>query len=333
MKRRFIILAGGSGQRLWPLSTAKRPKPLIPFLSDATLLEQTIDRLAPLQVTKDELVIVTQKQHTASVYEVVQDRVATIISEPCGRNTAPALLYALLSMAQLPSDTIIVILPADHFIPDETLFSQVLARAIEYTTANDQLALIGVKPTRPDTGYGYIAVKPGEAIPLTVARFHEKPDQTTAQRYQQQNNVYWNSGMCVASKQTLWNAFLLHQPLLIDAMAAVGIDASDYADLPARSFDHAILEKSINTVLFPFEGEWYDIGTLETFLMLEQQYGRRCPAVEIEGSGNIVRSSKQVVLFGVNDLCIVETDTALLVTPRSNTEKLRVIHEYFNADV
>jgi mannose-1-phosphate guanylyltransferase len=331
MKRRFIILAGGSGLRLWPLSTADRPKQLIPFLNNSSLLEQTIDRLQHLKVKPEEIVIVTHKDKTSSIFDRVHDRVGTIVSEPCAKNTAPAILYTLLSMPKVPSDAVITIMPADHFIPDGSLFSEQLELARAHAAQHKEFVLLGIPPRGPDTGYGYISVIKSDRQFLSVARFHEKPDLATAQRYYEQKTTYWNSGLCVASLQTLWDAFKLHEPLLVDMMATVGTDAERYAALPARSFDHAVLEKSINTVLLPFRGDWHDVGTLETFVNLENRYGNKSELIEVEAAHNMVRSRKKAVFFGVDNLCVVETDEALLITSKEKTQRLKVIHEYLKS--
>ncbi len=327
MKLHAVILAGGHGKRLWPLSTAEHPKQLLKLLDGTTLLEQTINRLDGL-CTPKEITIITQKKYSHAIQEVPSLCTYHLVCEPCGRNTAPALI-SFLSQTSLDDETILLMVPADHFIPDAEYLRTILLRAAEYAVHNQKLVLVGIEPTHAATGYGYISTKTTRDKPYPVTQFHEKPNKEIAEKYVTQKNIFWNSGMCIGRLDVFKKELMKHQPTLYARVSETLHTPLSYAQLPSLSLDYALLEKSNKISLFPFSGEWYDVGNLNTLLMLEQRYGNhQTKLLEMAGENNIALSNKQVVCIGVNELRIVETDDHILICHQNNVEQVKEINEY-----
>lgn len=327
----FIILAGGSGERLWPLSSYLRPKQLIPFVGGTSLLEQTIQRIQPLVKNKNYVWISTNADLQDPVKKIVGKQ-ASVLAEPIGRNTAPAVLLSCLEVYEKDEDAVIVVLPSDHFIPESDQFVSLLWAAVAFASCHDHIVLLGIKPTTASTGFGYIQYNHENFAPgwqcHTVKKFHEKPDKDVAKEYLASDDMLWNIGIFVGSVRTFIGQFKEHAPELYEAMVAYRASSTGYENLPSISLDHAILEKSNKVVVFPASFAWHDVGTLPAFLTLKAQYEKDSATqiVNIDASNNLACSTKKVVAFvGVKDVCLVETDEAILVVAQERVEAVREV--------
>ncbi|KKQ49041.1 MAG: Mannose-6-phosphate isomerase, type 2 [candidate division TM6 bacterium GW2011_GWF2_38_10] len=325
----FVILAGGSGERLWPLSRHARPKQLIPFLDNTSLLEQTLARISPLVACAQQVVVVTNKVHEGAVRDLIGDQVGTIIAEPEGRNTAPAILWACHRIKVMDPQALVVVLPADAYVPDRDAFCELIAHGANYLEREDDIVLFGLQPTYPATGYGYIeadtACSLGEHETFRVVRFCEKPDLLKAQAYVAMGNMLWNIGIFAASVSTFLREFDMHVPDVVTAFGNFMANKNPYAHVPSISIDYAVLEKSSRLVVLPALFEWYDVGNLSVFLSLQERYAQQGSSViNILGQGNLASAHKKlVVCVGVSDLCVVETDDALLIVHQDAVEHVK----------
>ena len=334
----FVVLAGGSGERLWPLSSYVRPKQLLPFINGVSLLEQTVQRIQPLVKNKNHLFVVTNTDQQDAVKKMVGKQ-ATVFAEPEGRNTAPAILTTCLEINEKNDDAVIVVLPSDHFIPQTEKFVSLLWAAVAYASCYDQLVLLGVKPTSPATGYGYIQYQASHIVPgwmcFPVQKFHEKPDKEQAQAYLAKNDMLWNIGIFVGRVQVFLEQFKQHAPDLYQAVQAQRKNELEYSQIPHISMDHAVLEKSEKVVVFPADFEWHDVGTLPAFLMLKAQYEKETQTrvINVDAHNNMACASKKVVAFvGVSNVCVVETEDALLVVAQDRVEAVRDISSFIKEE-
>ncbi|MBS1987803.1 mannose-1-phosphate guanylyltransferase [Candidatus Dependentiae bacterium] len=331
LKTYFVILAGGSGARLWPLSSPDRPKQLIPFLNETSLLEQTVDRITPLTQGPEDIIVVTHERYEDAVMQVVGDSVGAVFAEPASRNTAPALMAVLAYLAELEDDALVVVLPSDHFIPDTGKFLTECLNALDIIADQESLAIFGAQPTFSATGYGYIQgeqqVKSGF---VKVTKFHEKPDQKTAQVYLDQGNYFWNMGIIMGKLSSFLQEYEQHAPDLYHALMLEQDIATAYEKIASISLDVAVLEKSKNVIVFPWTSAWHDVGNMQTFLELEQRYGssKSSRVITVDSLNNIICSSKKIVAcVGVSDICLVETDDTLLIVAKKDIELVKKVVE------
>jgi mannose-1-phosphate guanylyltransferase len=323
-----VILAGGKGERLWPLSREKKPKQLLPLLDSKTLLELTLERVTTL-AARDNTWIMTTTQYKDQIRKITHDTVGTIITEPATRNTAPAILLTCLEIAQKNPDAVITFLPSDHFIPDARALCSALTQAAAYATKNNVIVLLGNKPTFAATGYGYIEYDTTTAQDgiYAVQKFHEKPDQATAEQYLQQHNFLWNGGMFVGRARTFIDEFKQHAPQLFNDIEKFRNGALDYAHIASISIDHAIMEKSSNITLLPVHFAWSDIGNLRVFLELQEHLNKtQTPVMTYRSNNNLVHAPRKLVaLIDVENLCIVDTGDVLLIGNQHSIEHVKNI--------
>ena len=315
----YVILAGGSGQRLWPLSTKKRPKHLIPFFNNQSLLEQTIERIDALQ---KNIWVLTNKDQSSLIQEALSNLKVNIVAEPIARNTAPAVLWMCNKINEIDPDSVTIILPADHFIPEKEKFNQTIDRAIKFAQETSKIITIGIVPTKPATGYGYIQV---DKSLFNVIKFHEKPTLEKAQEYIKNPSMFWNAGMFIAKTQTLLREFKIHAPQLSENMRRFFQGSFDYSGLESISIDYAIMEKSLNIALIPSDFEWHDVGNLLEFLSLKKRFDKNsAQTIGIQGHNNITNSTKKIVVcVGVSELCIIETEDVILITKNESVELVK----------
>jgi len=264
-----ILLAGGTGTRLWPVSRQLYPKQLVKFIGDDSLVQSTIKRLSPV-LDADCVRIVCGEQHFHEIVRHMQDiglqADGKVICEPSGRNTAPAILLAVLNVLNTDPDAVICVFPADHVIGEMEGFHERLTAAIRLT-GQGYIVTFGITPHYPETGYGY--VEGGQAVSdgaLTINRFVEKPDRKTAQQYITAGNFFWNSGMFAFKAAIMLEEFRTYQPDMLEKMTAIyngtnSIDKADYDQLPDISIDYAVMEKTSRGVVLPSDFGWSDIGS------------------------------------------------------------------------
>ncbi|MCK4517367.1 NTP transferase domain-containing protein [Candidatus Babeliales bacterium] len=328
----FLILCGGSGTRLWPLSRKDRPKQLLPFIDNKTLLEQTIDRITPLAKNKTQIGIVTIREQVDLIPDKIKAKIGFIIEEPVPRNTGPAILYSCLEVEKKDPNATVVILPADHFIPDESTYRKYLIKAIDYAAANKKIVTLGLMPTKPATGYGYIQANTKTNViagtTYSVEKFHEKPDKKQAQIYLEQKNMFWNLGMFVGKVSAFIKEYSKHAPEIVSCMRIYQQTGKSYEKAQNISIDYAIMEKSENISVMPCDFEWSDVGNLDTFLSLQQKHDakQKQETISIDSKNNIAQTSKRIVAFvGVQDLCVIEDGDILLVARRTEIDKVKEI--------
>ena len=328
-----VILAGGSGTRLWPLSRLQLPKQFLKLQGEKSLLESTVDRLLPL-IDVSDVIVVTGAEHAEGEAYNSLLQYQTLL-EPVGRNTAPAIaLAAAWLMHQAEEDPVMIVLPADHIVEHTEAFQQALRTAI---TAAEGGALVtfGIQPTRPDTGFGYIQVKGfshSSSDLLLVDQFMEKPDLKTAQLLIQQDNNFWNSGMFVWRASTILTEVKRHLPevgFVIDQIVDQWVQGELqqavvdrlFARMPNISIDYGVLEKSKKVMLVPCEMGWSDVGSWDAVHDMAS-HDEQCK----DCRNSLIHSNKRLVAaVGVEDLCVVETADALLVAKRGETQRVREI--------
>lgn len=337
-----VIMAGGSGTRFWPLSRRLRPKQLLALGgSPRSLLADTVARIAPL--IPPERVIVVTAEHLADATRAELPDVPreNVLAEPTGRNTAPCVGWAAAHVRRRDPEGAIAVLAADHHIGDEAGFLAILRRALD-AAREGELVTVGITPTRPETGYGYLEL--GEAIGEGVfraRRFVEKPNRARAEQFLAAGSYLWNSGMFFFRADAVLAAIRAHLPGLGEALerfdraAAEGREdalvRAEYGALPSISIDHGVMEKAERVAVVPGDFGWSDVGSWTTAWELApkdaQGNAARAGDVRIDAEGCYVRApeAKTVALVGVRDLVVVDTEDALLVVPRERAQDVRAI--------
>jgi mannose-1-phosphate guanylyltransferase len=350
-ERYVVILAGGSGTRFWPASRKRRPKQFQSIIGPGSMFCQTVGRVLPLDprglivVTNAAQVDDARAQLESMNIPVTADpgRVvpggALLVAEPRSRNTAPAIALAAALVSRLNPEGVMMVLPSDHFIPDEEAFRQTLLSAEEVALLG-RLVTLGITPHRPETGYGYIrkSVQPvGRAF--AVEQFREKPDLDTALAYLESGEYFWNAGMFIWRADVIWQELKAYMPELAAAMEPLR-DASRketlesdmaraYDEVTAESIDYGVMEKSGRVAVVPSNFIWSDVGSWSSLWELEEKDtdgnagGRKL--VALESTGNLVRSEKTTALVGVKDMIIVETSDALLVCRRDRAQRVKEV--------
>ncbi len=310
-----IILAGGSGKRLWPLSRDSRPKQLLSLLTEKTLLEDSVDRLSPVV---DELYVSTGKKLEAQIRSILPG--AKMIVEPSSRDTAAGIGLCAI---QFDAEDVLVFVPSDHFIAPVDRFRSVIGRAVGLAVKG--VVLVGIKPTFAATGFGYISSGEGGR----VLSFREKPDRETAEEYIQKGFL-WNAGIFVCTAGALLELFREHAPDLFEGLMEIkrtGNVEGLYPSLRRISFDFAVMEKAKNALCVPADFSWNDIGSFATIAEVRKEGNVVLGGdlVETNSHKNIVYSSKgkKICLVDCEDLVIVDTQDVLLVCPKSASNRIK----------
>ena len=352
-----VILAGGRGTRFWPLSRQRRAKQLLALDGKQTMIQQTVGRLLPLASPARFWVITNQHLRREILRQLPRLSSKRILAEPVGRNTAPAIGLAAFILANSDPDAVIGLFPSDHVIADEKRYREVLKNGIEIAAAGENIVVLGIRPTRAETGYGYIeAGSSSGGGALRVRRFTEKPDAARAAEFLNAGNYFWNSGMFLWSARTLAHALLEHLPktaaLLQQIAAAFGTRkfAATFARLYPRceniSIDYAVLEprsskgeQNSNIVCLSANFGWNDLGSWTA--LHEHHAARQQPKdgnlIAAEGcftlnaGGNYIHApGKFVAALGVNNLVVVETEDALLITTREQAQDVGKVVKYLD---
>ena len=338
----FVILGGGQGERLWPLSRKDRPKQFVTFLDNKSLLEQTLERVKKLAANKDQIGIVTNTDHKDRVIELVGKDVGFILAEEDGRNTGPAVLYACLDIYKKDPNATVVFLPSDSFVVEAQKYVKSIELAVKFAKKNKKIVTLGVMPTRPSVSYGYIQAENilDEHIKVNsvynAKKFHEKPSLKTAQDYLKDDSMLWNISVFVSSVSFLINEFKTYAADVFSDMQSYLDGKFDYKDIEKISIDFAVIEKSENIAVIPCDFSWYDVGNIDVFLTLQHRLAKESTKIiNVDATNNLasiiprsINHEKIVAFVGVHNLCVVEDEDVILIAKRSQVEKVKkVLHK------
>ena len=345
LRRVAVIMAGGGGERFWPLSREERPKQLLPFGKDGkTLLADTLERIAPLFARKDVYIATSAALRPVLIDAGLDLPHENILAEPCRRNTAGCLLHVAAHLsARRKGDYTMAVLAADHRIDDRTAFIAAASAALQAAEARPVLVTLGIRPTRPETGYGYIEVEspPRGLRAVPVQRFYEKPIRATAEEYVATGRFFWNSGMFFWRGSTFMAELSAARPEMVQSARAMGeaIAKGDmtradelFEGLQAVSIDYALLEHSRRIEMVPADFPWDDIGAWDAL-------SRLYPAGEAgnvaHGSATFINAENCIVwneldpgrtpvaVVGARDLVVVATDEGILIVPKEHAQEVR----------
>lgn len=349
-----VILSGGSGSRLWPLSRSMRPKQFLGVTDESSLFQLTLNRIQAFGVAQmGSPLVVTNEDHRFLVGEQCRSMGVTpagILLEPMARNTAPAIaVAAMAAMAQAQgNDPVLLVLPSDHLIADTAAFVQAVTVARQ-AAQDGQLVTFGIVPTHAETGYGYIQasspLRPDAATPVT--QFCEKPDLQTAQAFLKAGSYTWNSGMFVFKASVFLRELDAHQPELLKAcrlaweaarqdLEFIRLDAAGFAQCPSISIDHAVMEKTSHSSVVPLDAGWSDVGAWSAvWEVLPHDDNGNCSRGDVmfESCQNsyVHAQERLVALCGVEDLVVVETKDAVLVTHKNHAQDVKKIVDALKA--
>ena len=340
-----IILCGGAGTRLWPMSRRLLPKQFLPLISDQSMLQETVLRLGKIEGVQNPLVV-SNNEHRFLVAEQLRDAGITSqaqILEPVGRNTAPAVAVAALHLANLDPDALVLVLPADHLIRDVAAFSMAVNKSA-VLAKDGWLVTFGIKPDHPATGYGYIEQGDpidGKAGGFQIARFVEKPDSDRAAQFVQAGRFLWNSGMFAFSVARYLEELGRYRSDILRAakeawekrtqdLDFVRLDTASFGNCPAESIDYAVMERTDRGAVIPADIGWSDVGSWSTLWEVGQKDDAnnvcRGDVHAVDAFNCYVRAeSRMVSVLGIQDAIIVETDDAVLIANRTHVQKVKDI--------
>lgn len=340
-----VILSGGSGSRLWPLSRKLRPKQFLPVVGEDTLFQATLSRLHGLAGLQAPLVVCNEDHRfmVAEQLRALGENNQGILLEPAGRNTAPAIaLAALYAQRSQATDTLLLVLPADHVIADIAAFQQAVLAAIPFAKQGN-LVTFGIVPQRAETGYGYIQHNGDNR----VLRFVEKPNATVAEEYVRSGEYWWNSGMFLFQADTYLDALAQYQPTLLEHCTQALADVRDDGDFvrvaaapfqacPSLSVDYAVMEKASNVAVIPLDAGWSDVGAWSAVWEAGQQDAAgnvlRGDVLVQDAHHNLVYGEQRLVaVLGVDDLVVIDTKDATLVAHRDKVQDVKLLVEQLQA--
>jgi mannose-1-phosphate guanylyltransferase len=349
-----VIMAGGSGTRFWPKSTKSLPKQFLNLFGRETMIQETASRLNTM-IPPENIMVVTNDRYTSIVKNQLPEINRNfIIGEPVARNTAPCVAAAAALLHKEDPDSVMVVLPADHVIGKPEAFLKVLQQAVDTATSENSLVTIGIKPNRPETGYGYIRFdsnsgqKEGadDSEVYSVRNFTEKPDRETAEKFLDSGDYLWNSGMFVWKTSAIINAFkkylpeiyILAEELMLSDCSSEDIDEF-YKACPSISIDYGIMEKAENVQVVPGDFDWNDVGSWTAVHELSAKdksgnaIGNALTSIQ-DSKNNLVHtaSDKLIALVGVEDIALVETDNAILVVNLKKAQGVKNVVEELRED-
>lgn len=351
-----VILLGGSGTRLWPVSRKNHPKQFLNLMGDQTLLQATLSRLDGVEDLDSSIVLCneTHRFTTAEQLTEMNRELGDIILEPVGKNTAPAVAIGALRALQKHDDALLLVLPADHVIHDTAAFHAAIETA-SAAAMNDNLVTFGIVPSKPETGYGY--VKRGEAVNdssllngslYKVAEFVEKPDLATAESYVNSGDYYWNSGMFLFKASVFLDELKKFNPEMITCCQTaldkskhdldfIRLDKETFTSCPSDSIDYAVMEKTSRAITVPLDAGWNDVGSWDALWEIEE----KCPEGNVlrgdvlthDSHNCLVRAeNKLVTLVGVDNLVVIETKDAVLVAAKDKVQDVKAIVQKLHSE-
>jgi mannose-1-phosphate guanylyltransferase / mannose-6-phosphate isomerase len=345
-----LILSGGSGTRLWPVSRRNLPKQFLSLSGDGTLFQQTVARTQQLPGATAPIVVASEDHRFLAADQLLENRVqgATIVLEPMPRNTAPAIALGALKAIERDPDALLLVLPADHLIGDTESFTSAVQQALP-AAYEGWLVTFGIRPDRPETGFGYIrrAESIGEGA-FRVAQFVEKPDQATAQGYLDDGGYDWNSGMFLFKAARYLEELGQHAPDMLAAVRSayatghgdldfVRVDAEAFAKVPDNSIDYAVMEKTSRAAVIPVSCAWSDIGSWSALWLSgqhdDQGNQREGDTLAVNTHNSLLRSHDRhmIATVGVDDLIVVSTPDATLVAHRDAAQDVKKIVDQLKA--
>ena len=342
-----VIMAGGSGTRFWPLSKSKTPKQLLNLTGDSTLIQKTIHRIKPIIKLKNIFIITANSQVRKIKEQLAETPPQNIIDEPFGKNTAPCIGLASLYVKKRDPKGVMVAMPADHLIKNEGRFREIISLGARIAAERDCLITLGIKPSYPETGYGYIHageefVKSGKTKIFRVNRFVEKPDIKRARRFVVSGDYFWNGGVFIWKVETILEMIKRFLPDLYGGLMeiekALGTKREKkvikdvYSRIEGISIDQGIMEKAKNTAVIPCDIEWNDVGTwMALYDILEKDNFNNAVVgkhIGIDTDGCVIHSPKKIVAtIGMKDIVIVATRDAVLVCPKEKAQDVKKIVE------
>ena len=344
-----VIMAGGIGSRFWPVSTSKLPKQFHDMLGTGeTLIQRTFSRLHKMVPSENIQILTNERYLDLCLEQLPMITEEQVVLEPAMRNTAPCILLAALKIYKSNPNAMMLVAPSDHWIEDEQTFSKNVEEAFNYCSENDALMTLGIQPTFPNTGFGYIEFdKTSENVIKPVSQFREKPDYETAKAFISQGNFLWNAGIFMWSAKSVVDAFKNNQPelyqLFESGVSVYNTDGEDdfikenYSKAENISVDYAIMEKSKNVFVIGAEFDWNDLGTWGSLYdKLDKDSNNNAilnaNSLVENAEGNMIRTKlgKQVIVDGLNDYIIVDNDEALLIYPKSKEQDIKLVLKRLN---
>jgi len=339
-----ILMAGGVGSRFWPVSTTDFPKQFHDMLgSGDTLIQKTFSRLSKLIPVENILILTNERYNGLVLEQLPMVKQAQVLLEPAMRNTAPCILYASLKIQKMNPDAVMVVAPSDHWIEDENQFASNLQQCFDFCQKEDALMTLGIQPTFPNTGFGYIEFDKSDENPIKkVNQFREKPDYETAKSFLEAGNFLWNGGIFIWSAKSITAAFEKFQPQM-NVLFQKGLESynthlekqfidENYPNAENISIDYAVMENAKNVYVLPATFDWNDLGTwgsLHEKLDKDNQNNAVVNATVVleNASNNIIRSEgkKIIIIDGLDDFIIVDKDNVLMIYPKSKEQDIKRI--------
>ena len=343
----LVIMAGGVGSRFWPMSTIEKPKQFIDVLGTGrTLLQLTFDRFEGI-CDPENVWVVTNNKYAALVHEQLPEiPESNILQEPCRRNTAPCIAYISWRIKEKDAHANIVVTPSDHIVTNGNEFRRVITSAMKFTSETDSIVTLGMKPNRPETGYGYIQAdlttpSARNKEIFRVDQFREKPDLATATEYIKDKSFFWNAGIFVMSAATIVNAFRVYQPAIakiFESMRSIyGTDKEQeeidlrYPECESISVDYAIMEKAEEIFVMPADFGWSDLGTWGSLLAQSRKdlngnalIGKNIEMIESKNNIIHTMNEKKVVIQGLDGYIVAEEDGTLLICKLSEEQRIKI---------
>ena len=342
MSAYLVVMAGGSGTRFWPKSTSKRPKQLLGFGKNptSTLLTDTLTRFDGICAPENRCIVTTKllEKAVTDQLNLIRTPQTVVLAEPAGRNTAPCVYWAAREIYKKDPRGVMMVMPSDHYIAQPEQSRKTVAKAVAWAQTHDDLVTLGVKPNRPETGFGYL--KMGETLGdgvLKLEAFVEKPNLEKAKEFVSSGKYYWNGGMFLWRAEVILKAFDQYMPEMKEIWDRENgnVDAA-YPKLTATSIDYGIMEKAKNVVTFPIDCGWDDLGSWDSLESVAKVLDAVKPegtvtggdVVAVDAKGNIIDAAgKKVALLGVDNLIIVVQGDTILVADKNRSQDIRQVVE------